>query len=76
MKSPPLRWPADQALAELIRRYYKGEMGLWETIRRHVDDELRRRQIYRGAYHMRLLGRRDGGYDVLIEDATDYAIEP
>jgi hypothetical protein len=76
MKSPPLRWPADEALAGLIRRYYKGEMGLWESIRRRVDDELRRQRIDRGHYHLRLLGRRDGGYDVLIEDATDYAIEP
>jgi hypothetical protein len=75
MKSPPLRWPADEALAVLIRRYYQGEMNLWETIRRHVDHELRRQQAERGTYHLRLLGRRDGGYDILIEDATDYAIE-
>jgi hypothetical protein len=51
-------------------------MGLWETIRRRVDAELRRQQIDRGSYHLRLLGRRDGGYDVLVEDAVDYAIEP
>jgi hypothetical protein len=76
MKSPPLRWQADDELAELIRRYYKGQMNLWETIRRRVDAELRRQQIDRGSYHLRLLGRRDGGYDVLVEDAVDYAIEP
>jgi len=76
MKMPPLRWPADESLNILIRRYYTGEAGLWATIRSQVDDELRRRQIDRGSYHMRLLGRRDGGYDVLIEDALDYAIEP
>jgi hypothetical protein len=76
MNKPALRWPADQALNDLIRRYYTGEMALWEPIRRLVDDELRRRQIDRGYYHMRLLGRRDGGYDVLVEDATDHAIEP
>ncbi len=76
MKRPPLRWPASESLNILIRRYYTGEAGLWATIRNQVDDELRRRQIERGSYHMRLLGRRDGGYDVLIEDALDYAIEP
>jgi hypothetical protein len=76
MKQPPLRWQADDTLADLIRRYYKGEMGLWETIRRRVDAELRNQQIDRGSYHLRLLGRRDGGYDVLVEDAVDYAIEP
>jgi len=76
MKNPPLRWPADEPLNQLIRRYYSGEMNLWESIRRQVDAELRRQQLDRGCYHMRLLGRRDGGYDVLIEDANDYAIEP
>jgi len=76
MKRPPLRWTADDTLAELIRRYYQGEMILWETIRRRIDEQLRRQQIDRGTYHLRLLGRRDGGYDVLIEDAVDYAIEP
>jgi hypothetical protein len=75
MKRPPLRWQADAALASLIRRYYTGEMGLWETIRRRVDDELRRQQIDRGTYHLRLLSRGNGVYDVLIEDAADYAIE-
>ena len=75
MKRPPLRWQADPALAGLIRRYYTGEIGLWETIRRRVDDDLRRQQIDRGAYHLRLLSRGGGAYDVLIEDAADYAIE-
>jgi hypothetical protein len=75
MKRPPLRWQADPALAALIKRYYTGEMNLWETIRRRVDDELRRQQIDRGTYHLRLLGRGDGAYDILIEDAADYAIE-
>ena len=75
MKRPPLRWQADAALADLIKRYYTGEMDLWETIRRRVDDELRRQQIDRGTYHLRLLGRGGGVYDVLIEDASDYAIE-
>ena len=68
-----LRWPADDDLNELIRRYYAGEAGLWESIRRRIDDELRQRLIERGAYHIRLRTRADGGYDVQIDDAADYA---
>src|SRR5215207_10532557 len=49
-----LRWPADEELNELIRRYYAGEAGLWETIRRRIDDELRQREMASGAYHIRL----------------------
>jgi hypothetical protein len=75
MKSTPLRWPADEPLNQLIRRYYTGEMSLWDSIRRRADAELRSRGIDRGFYHLRLLGRHDGGYDLLIEDADDYAIE-
>jgi hypothetical protein len=67
------RWPADNDLNELIRRYYAGDAGLWETIRQRIDDELRRRQIERGAYHIRLRARPDTGYDVQIDDAGDYA---
>jgi hypothetical protein len=70
-----LRWPADKELNELIRRYYAGEAGLWEVIRQRVDDELRRRQINRGAYHIRLRARADAGYDVQIDDAGPYANE-
>lgn len=68
-----LRWPADAALNELIRRYYAGEAGLWETIRQQIDDELRRRAIVHGAYHIRLRARADDGYDVQIDDASAYA---
>ena len=68
-----LRWPADDDLNELIRRYYTGEAGLWETIRQRIDDELRRRLIERGAYHIRLRARADTGYDVQIDDAGGYA---
>ena len=68
-----LRWPADDDLNELIRRYYAGEAGLWESIRRRIDDELRQRLIERGAYHIRLRARVDSGYDVQIDDAADYA---
>ena len=67
-----LRWPADDELNGLIRRYYAGEAGLWDAIRQQIDDELRRRQIESGAYHIRLRAHA-GGYDVQIDDARDYA---
>jgi len=67
-----LRWPADEELNKLIHRYYRGEAGLWEAIRDQVDAELRRRQIVRGAYHIRLRARADGGYDVQIDDASGF----
>lgn len=70
-----LHWPADEMLNALIRRYYAGEAGLWETIRQHVDAELRRRQIERGHYHMRLRARSDGGYNIQVEDAGEFANE-
>jgi hypothetical protein len=76
MKSTLLRWQADEPLNQLIRRYYSGEAGLWNNIRSLVDAELRRRQVDYGLYHLRLLSRHDGGYDVLIESADDYAIDP
>ena len=69
-----LLWPADDNLNELIRRYYAGEAELWETIRQHIDAELRRRQIEHGAYHIRLRARADTGYDIQIDDAADYAV--
>ncbi len=66
-----IRWAADEALNEQIRRYYRGEAGLWAAIRQEIDQELRRRAVTRGAYHIRLLGRADGGYDVQIDDAQE-----
>lgn len=70
-----LRWQADDDLCELIRRYYAGEAGLWLAIRDRIDAELRVRGVVAGAYHIRLR-RTDEGYEVVIEDAAAYAIEP
>jgi hypothetical protein len=70
-----LRWQADDDLCGLIRRYYAGEAGLWLAIRDRVDAELRARGVVVGAYHIRLR-RTDEGYEVVIEDAAAYAIEP
>jgi hypothetical protein len=75
METSMLRWPADDELNALIRRYYSGEAGLWEAIRSHVDTELRRREITHGAYHIRLHKRDDGGYDVRVDDASAWANE-
>lgn len=66
-------WMADEELTALLRRYYRGEGGLWPTIRDHVAAELRRRGI-EGARHIRFL-RRDDGYEVIIEDASGYEPE-
>jgi hypothetical protein len=74
-RKPMIRWTADDELNELIRRYYTGEAGLWEDIRQRVDEELRRRQVLRGAYHIRLRAGGDGRYDVQIDDASGYANE-
>jgi hypothetical protein len=71
-----IRWTADEELSALIRTYYTGEAALWPAIRQRVDDELRRRAVSGGAYHIRLLKRADDAYDVLIEDAGPYAQEP
>lgn len=68
-----LRWEADEALSALIARYYGGEAGLWEEIRRAVDAELRRRGLAVTPRHMRLRRLAAGGYEVLLEDAADYA---
>lgn len=70
-----IRWTADQELSALIRGYYAGQAALWPQIRLRVDQELRRRAITQGAYHIRLIKRPAGGYDVLIDDAGPYANE-
>jgi hypothetical protein len=70
-----LRWDADQALNELIARYYAGEAGLWDQIRAAVDAELRRRGLAVTPRHIRLRRRAGGGYAVLLEDAEGYAAE-
>lgn len=71
-----MRWAATDELNALIRRYYTGEAALWAEIRARVDDELRRRGVARGAFHIRLLRREDGGYDVQVEGADEYRAEP
>ena len=69
-----LRWMADDELNELLRRYYRGEAGLWPAIRDYVAAELRRRGV-EGASHIRFR-RRESGYEVIVEDASGYEVEP
>lgn len=70
-----IRWQADQALATLIRRYYHGEAALWPVIRDQIDQQLRERGLVTGEYHIRLRPT-DNGYDIQIDSATGYRIEP
>ena len=71
-----LRWQANDTLNDLIRRYYRGEAALWPEIQAHVDVELRQRQAEGRGFHMQLLRRADGCYDVLVEPADAYVREP
>ncbi|HWQ14103.1 MAG TPA: hypothetical protein VNL77_14990 [Roseiflexaceae bacterium] len=70
-----IHWDADEALNELIARYYAGEAGLWPAILRAVDAELRRRGLPVTPRHIRLRRRAAGGYTVALEDAAGYAAE-
>lgn len=70
-----VHWTANDTLTELIRRYYRGEAGLWGEIRQHVEEELRRREIA-GPHHFRFKSRADGRYEVIVESADGYEAEP
>ena len=69
-------WIADPELSSLLRRYYRGEAGLWEDIRERVEIELRERGVSVVARHMRFRKKADGSYEVLVEDAPEYAVDP
>lgn len=69
-----LRWPANEELVALLRRYYAGEAGLWPEIREHVQAESRRRGAPHTPQHMRFR-RTEQGYDVIIEDASTWLRE-
>lgn len=65
-------WEAGPDLADLLRRYYQGEAGLWPDIQASVHDELHRRGLPVAPRHMRF--RRAGeGYEVIVEGAEGYA---
>ncbi len=69
-----IRWRADAVLTDLLRRYYRGEAGLWPLIRQHVDDYLHQQQVTIGAYHVRFRLTEHHDYLVIVEDATGYEI--
>lgn len=67
-----ISWPAGEQLAELLRRYYQGEAGLWPAIQAHVHAELLGRGEPVGPRHIRFR-RTDAGYQVIVEGAEDHA---
>jgi hypothetical protein len=71
-----LSWLANDSLNELIQRYYRGEAGLWNQIRDLIDMELRQRGLDFGSYHIRLQAQSDNRYQVKIQTADTYRIEP
>jgi hypothetical protein len=66
-----LRWPANEELTALLRRYYTGEAGLWPQIREYVQAESRRRGAPQTPQHLRFRPTEQG-YDVIIEDASTW----
>jgi hypothetical protein len=71
--SQRLRWTLNAELVALVRRYYRGEAALWPTICAQIENQLRQQSATVGAYHLRFQLRPDDGYDVIVEDASDYA---
>jgi hypothetical protein len=69
---PPISWPADAELAALLRRYYRGEAGLWGAIQAMVDAELRARGLPAAPRHLRFRAT-ETGYLVIVEGAEGYA---
>jgi hypothetical protein len=72
MSRGKLQWPADGALTDLLRRYYRGEGNLWGDIQTNVHAELQRRGLPLAPRHLRFRATNDG-YLVIIEDADEYA---
>ena len=73
-----LRWTADEALSALIWSYYAGEAravgnDTWSVLTTNCAAGSRSRPH---AHTLRLRARGDGTYDILIEDAGEFANEP
>jgi hypothetical protein len=67
----PIRWEADAELAALLRRYYRGEAGLWADIQAMVHADLQRRGLPVAPRHLRFRAI-ETGYLVIIEDAEGH----
>jgi hypothetical protein len=66
-----ITWEADADLAALLRRYYRGEAGLWGDIQAMVHADLHRRGAPVAPRHLRFRAT-EAGYIVIIEDAEGY----
>ncbi|MEI7771396.1 MAG: hypothetical protein WCI67_15505 [Chloroflexales bacterium] len=66
-----ITWDAGTELASLLRRYYRGEAGLWGDIQAMVHADLRRRGLPVAPRHMRFRAT-EAGYLVIIENAEGY----
>jgi hypothetical protein len=66
-----ITWPAPAELAELLRRYYRGEAEQWPAIQALVHAELRERGLPVGPRHISFR-RGDAGYTVIVEGADDH----
>jgi hypothetical protein len=71
--SDRVSWAADAELVTLLRRYYRGEAGLWPAILSRVHATLRARELPVAPRHVRFR-LTDAGYDVIVEGAEDYLV--
>ncbi|NTW98137.1 MAG: hypothetical protein HGB28_06250 [Oscillochloris sp.] len=72
MSQNTIQWQADAELASLIRRYYRGEAGLWADIQASVHADLQRQGLPVAPRHLRFRAT-EAGYLVIIEGAEGYA---
>lgn len=71
MSEKPIQWEADAELASLLRRYYRGEAGLWGEIQARVHADVQRQELPVAPRHMRFRAIATG-YLVIIEGAEGY----
>ncbi|NNJ09383.1 hypothetical protein EKD04_003475 [Chloroflexales bacterium ZM16-3] len=72
MNQRAIQWEANEELAGLLCRYYRGEGGLWGEIQAHVHANLQRQGLPVAPRHLRFRATQTG-YLVIIEDAEGYA---
>jgi hypothetical protein len=72
MSQQTYQWEADAELAGLIRRYYRGEAGLWADIQARVHAEIERQGLPVAPRHLRFRAT-ETGYLVILEGAEGYA---
>ncbi|NTV63741.1 MAG: hypothetical protein HGA65_09425 [Oscillochloris sp.] len=72
MSEQRYQWEADAELAGLIRRYYRGEAGLWAAIQARVHADIERQGLPVSPRHLRFRAT-EIGYLVILEGAEGYA---